>query len=279
MLCISANCIGQIWGGNYVFAANNETTTALLAAVRDFTEYYPDEKAGIILTAEFSGSGTIDTWIMFLFYDGPSPRSGVFDNFTAVGPLVNDCRTRDYSELLTSNNWAVLEDSVYTIATETTPLPNATVGLVVLGAYYDHWRSVAVENQFVPGVVASLAIQPMPKGIAKVARDRGGDLLDLDPGADLLIFEYDFSYWSQNDDAKIDEANKALYGGMRALIDGFVTEGLIEDVYQPLFMNDGYFRQDYFGRLRETSRSLAVNVQQRVDPNGFFRTRTGGFKI
>lgn len=29
----------------------------------------------------------IDTWIMFLFYDGPEPPKGVFDNFTALNPL------------------------------------------------------------------------------------------------------------------------------------------------------------------------------------------------
>lgn len=29
----------------------------------------------------------VDTWIMFLFYDGPSPPKGVFDNFTDIGPI------------------------------------------------------------------------------------------------------------------------------------------------------------------------------------------------
>ena len=37
---------GQIWGGNIVYTADQ--TPQILAAVRDFTEYYPDDKAGIV---------------------------------------------------------------------------------------------------------------------------------------------------------------------------------------------------------------------------------------
>lgn len=268
----------QVWGGNYIYSNSNETTTALLKALRDFSEYYPDEKAGIILTSEFSGDGIIDLWIMFLFYDGPTVPDGVFDNFTTIGPTINSCKTQSYNELLSSNDWSVLKGSVYTIATEMTPLPNSTVGAEVLGAYYDHWRSIAVKNENVAGVIASIAFQPLPKVLAQTARDNGGDLIDLDP-VDRLIMEFDFSYWSEDDDSTIDQANQELYGGMKTLVDGFVAGGVIEDAYRPLFMNDGYFREDYFGRLRDESRSLAASTQQRVDSNGFMRTRTGGFKL
>lgn len=64
----------------------------MLAAVRDFTEYYPDEKAALIMTAELTSLGAIDIWTMFLFYDGPTPPPGVFDNFTAIGPFTNNCK-------------------------------------------------------------------------------------------------------------------------------------------------------------------------------------------
>lgn len=39
---------GQIWGGNIIYSADQ--TSEILAAVRDFTEYYPDDKAGIVST-------------------------------------------------------------------------------------------------------------------------------------------------------------------------------------------------------------------------------------
>jgi hypothetical protein len=50
-------------------------------------------------------------------------------------------------------------------------------------------------------------------------------------------------------------------------------------VYLPLFANDGYFRQDYFGRLRPENHALARRVRDKVDPEGMFARRTGGFKI
>lgn len=37
---------GQIWGGNIIYTSDK--TPQILAAVRDFTEYYPDDKAGIV---------------------------------------------------------------------------------------------------------------------------------------------------------------------------------------------------------------------------------------
>jgi hypothetical protein len=42
-------------------------------------------------------------------------------------------------------------------------------------------------------------------------------------------------------------------------------------------MNDGYYRQDYFGRLK--TKGFAKQLQQKYDPEGFFVTRTGGFKM
>ena len=127
----------------------------MLVAVRNFTENYPDEKAGIIMTGEITGLGVVDIWIMFLFYDGPTPPAGVFDIFTDIGPSANNCKTRSYYDLLTYNDFAVVKGSIYTIATETTSLPNATVGAEVLGAYYDHWRSTTMSVLEVSGIIGS----------------------------------------------------------------------------------------------------------------------------
>lgn len=89
----------QIWGGNYVFTATESTTSKILAALRDFTEHYPDEKAGIIVTTEHTA--LLNLWIIFLFYDGPSPPPGVFDSFKAIGPDLDTTKTWDkYTDLV-----------------------------------------------------------------------------------------------------------------------------------------------------------------------------------
>lgn len=249
----------------------------MLAALRDFTEYYPDEKAGIIMTGELSALGAIDLWIMFLFYDGPTPPAGVFDNFTAIGPFTNNCKTRSYYDLLTYNDFAVVKGSIYTITTETTPLPNATNGAEVLGAIYDNWRNTTESVIGVSGIIGSIAFQPIPKMIARKAREMGGDLIDLDDEVDRLIVEFDFSYWLSTDDATIDAATQQLYTGTRDVVTTYTERGQLPEAYLPLFANDGYFRQDYWGRIRTAD--FARSVRDAYDPEGLFAQRTGGFKF
>jgi hypothetical protein len=95
-VCSTLNCLismltDQVWGGNYIFT--HQQTPQVLEALRNFVDTYPDDKAAIICTYEHAAF--ISTWIMFLFYDGPSPPEGVFDNFTAIGPTPDTTKTFD----------------------------------------------------------------------------------------------------------------------------------------------------------------------------------------
>ncbi|KAF6787582.1 FAD binding domain-containing protein [Colletotrichum sojae] len=252
---LQAYTMGQIWGGNLVF--DGDSTDEVLAAIRDFTEHYDDPKAAIIATSELTVLNAVNIWVIFLFYDGPQPPPGVFDRFMKAGPNINTCKTRTYADLLKANDLFVLKGSVYTIATETTPLPPAAAGARVMRAYYDHWYNTSSARAGVAGVIASMALQPLPKSMSKIARDKGGDLLDLDDSVDRIVFEFNYSYLLRLDDARIDAAMIELYGGMKTRVDGFVKDGTLSDAYRPLFMNDGYFRQDYWGRLRPEKRIFA----------------------
>lgn len=202
----------------------------------------------------------------------------MFDEFTTLNPTINSCKTRTYADFLSANNWAVLHGSVYTIATETTPLPPAGRD-DIMKAYYDHWYNTSAAASSVPGLIASIAFQPMPKSLAAIAKDKGGDLMGLDDAADRIIFEFDYSYWLQADDNKVDQTMVSLYSGMKAIVDEYVADRSLPDVYRPLFMNDAYFRQDYWGRLNPSTKEFAASVMASVDPNGLFQTRTGGFKM
>ena len=277
----------QVWGGNLIFDASK--SPELLAAVRNFTLNYPDDKAGIILTSEITAFSLVQIWIMFLFYDGPEPPAGVFDMFTSLKPSLNTCKTRSLYDLLATNNWAVLKGSVYTIATETTTLsPDAAATDKHLQTCFDHWVNVSNSVAEVPGLVASVAFQPYPAALARRAKEIDaqlggtGDLIAFDDSVDRIIFEFDFSYWPgiKANDRKIDDATVRLYSGMKDIVDSAVGAGLIPDGYRPLFMNDGYFRQDYWGRLNPESRALAESVRDQVDPNKFWVERTaGGFLL
>ncbi|KAK6841171.1 FAD binding domain-containing protein [Apiospora arundinis] len=264
---------GDVWGGHYTFSATEDNNKKLLAAVRDFTEYYPDEKAGVILTAETTVGGLLDIWILF-------PPAGIFSNFTDVGPSLTSVKTQSYAKLLTGNNWAVLRGSVYTIGTETTPYPAREHGAEIMGSYLASWRNVSSGVLPVTGLIASVAFQPMPKRLAAKARSMGGDMLDLDDGVDRIIFEYDYSYWIPSDTEKVDRAMQDTYTGLGNRVKEFQAQDkLPKDAYLPLFMNDGYFRQDYFGRLKPENTALARRVRDELDPQGLWAGRTGGFKM
>ncbi|KAL4878318.1 hypothetical protein BJY04DRAFT_114143 [Aspergillus karnatakaensis] len=268
--------IGKVWGGNYVFTADK--TPEILQAVRDFTEYYPDDKAAIIVTAEHAL--VLNTWIMFLFYDGPEPPQGVFDNFTALNPIKTTKTWDTYYDLLKNNDFFILQGQRYTIATETTPLPPTEAGETVMQTYYDHWFNMTNTVLDVPNMIGSLALQPMPRAITAKAKERGGDLLNFPTDQDYIIIELDFSYAFAASDNKIDSANKNLYRGFDALISGFIEDGVLPDGERPLFMNDAYYSQDYWGRLSPASREVARGAREMYDPEGFWQRRTsGGFRL
>ncbi|KAI1140162.1 FAD binding domain-containing protein [Hypoxylon sp. FL0543] len=271
---------GDIWGGNLEFDATPENTAALLTAVRNFTENYPDQKAGIIMTAERTLSTLLDIWVLFLYYNGPEPPQGVFDSFLAIGPTINTCKTQRYSALLSGNNWAVVKGSVYTIGTETIPLPSKENGPEIMQAIFDHWVNVSDTAKFVPGLIASIAFQPMPKEIAEIAQTKGGDMLDLDDSIDRIVVELDYSFYYKSDYDQIDLTMRATYDGIADIVKSYQqSSALPSGVYLPLFMNDCFYPQDYFGRLRPEKLQLAQKVQAEVDPDGFWKERTGGFKI
>lgn len=270
----------QVWGGNLIYAANNETTPQLLAALRDFTDDYPDAKAGIILTAERTLATLVDIWILFLYYNGPTPPAGVFDTFFAVDHSIDTTKTRSYNDLVTANNWAVLKGSVYTIGTETTPVPPQNHGAEVLGTYFDTWVNASNEAAFVPGLVASIAFQPMPRVIPEIARQKGGDLLDLDDDVNRIMIELDYSFLVNADYPQVDQTMQDTYNSLRAARQRFEEQGKVTaGIYLPLFMNDCFYRQDYFGRLRPEKRELAMRMRDELDPSGLWRDRTGGFKV
>lgn len=216
---------------------------------------------------------------MFLFYDGPDPPEEVFKNFTDIKPFVNTCKTQTMSELVSGNNWAVLKGNVYQIGTETVPLPSSADGAEIMRAFFDTWSDASDGAALVPGTIASIAFQPAPRGLARVARQQGGDLLDLDDDIDRLVLELNYSFTYNASYAEVDEVMRNTYGGLREVVRNYTDAGSLPgDAYLPLFANDAFYAQDYWGRLRPESAVLARRVSQEVDPEGIFRTRTGGWK-
>ncbi|PVI05955.1 FAD-binding domain-containing protein [Periconia macrospinosa] len=275
---LQAHPQANVWGGNLVYLRTPEKDKKLLKAVRDFTEYNTDPKAAVIVTAERTNVNLVDSWIIFLFYDGPSPPLGKFENFTDINPVLDTTRERTYADLMALSNWVVLKGEVVDIATETIPLPSAANEEKVMEALHSHWRNVSSTTLLELGIVASIAWQPFPKAIAREARKRSPDLIDADDSVDRIIIEMNYAFTSPLSYDKMADTMETTYTGVRQRILGWQADGTLPQAYLPVFMNYGFYRQDYFGRLKPESRALAKAVSEKVDPNGLFQKRTGGWK-
>lgn len=260
------------------FPSTPKTDTVILNAIRDFTEHYPDEKAAIIPTAILTGAGLVNMWTIFMFYNGPEPPAGTFANFTAAKPFLNTCKTRSFRDFVRANNYGVITGSVYHIGTETMPLPSAA-NIDVLEDIHEHWRNVRNSVKLVPGMTSNIGYQPLPKGMARIAKQRGGDLLDMSDDVDRIVLQITLSHLSSINTPQIEAAMRTAYTGFKDRVDNYTAEGVLPETHLPLFMNDAFYDQDYFGRLRPEHQQLVARVQQEVDPDGMFRDRTGGFKI
>lgn len=269
--------IGTIWGGAYYF--NSNQTEDVLLATRNFTENYPDDKAAVIVVNQITPATSSNFWYVIVFYDGASPPAGTFDAFTSLSPFLDVTASQNYSTFLAAGDTQFFTSQIVTIMTETSPLPEEEVGLEVTKAYYDQFYNVTMDSASVSGLVATTAWQPLPKRLAAHALAQGGDLLSLSPDVDRILIEVDFSYSLPSDDTQINAGVKEIFTGLRTLEQGFVREGKLKDAYVPLFMNDANFQQDYWGRLRKGTKEFAIGVRDAVDPRGFFKDRTGGFKL
>lgn len=75
---------------------------------------------------------------------------------------------------LKNNDIFILKGQRYIIGTETTPLPKNNGSSAILQTYYDHWFNVSNSVLEVPGLLASMAFQPMPRAITQKAKQLGG---------------------------------------------------------------------------------------------------------
>ncbi|EDN03018.1 FAD binding domain-containing protein [Histoplasma capsulatum] len=268
--------IGKVWGGNLIISA--EKSNKVLAAVRDFTEYYPDDKAAIIATRNIGIENPLDIWLIFLFYDGETAPPGTFDNFTNIGPILNTAKTQSYSALVSAQDALVITGNIVDMAVEHSPLPNVA-NPEVMQSINNHFEAVTNANALVPGLLGTLSLQPIPKRLARHARENGGDLLDLDDSVDRLLVEFNYAYTLPSYVPQIERALKAVTDAVRKDTLERIKEGTLPDAHLPLFMNDANHAQDYFGRLRPEKLEYARRVRSEYDPKGLFRDRTGGFKM
>ncbi|CCM00874.1 uncharacterized protein FIBRA_02920 [Fibroporia radiculosa] len=87
---------GQVWGGQITIAS--QYVDQVNTATANFAMNVTDPKAALITTIDFT-DGQIVASVM-MFYDAPTPPSGIFDDFLAISYIQKNVSTRSYLSLV-----------------------------------------------------------------------------------------------------------------------------------------------------------------------------------
>ncbi|PBK85330.1 FAD-binding domain-containing protein [Armillaria gallica] len=100
---------GSVWGG--VASYNASYISVFNAAAVKFCSEVTDPKAAMVMTYAYaSGQVSLATQ---MFYDGPTPPDGIFDDFLAIPALAQDFTTRSYFDLIGSTTFPTGLRTVY----------------------------------------------------------------------------------------------------------------------------------------------------------------------
>ncbi|PBK61220.1 FAD-binding domain-containing protein [Armillaria solidipes] len=92
---------GAVWGG--VASYNASYISAFNAAAVKFCSEVTDPKAAMVMTYAYaSGQVSLSTQ---MFYDGPTPPDGIFDDFLAIPSSAEDFTTRSFFDLIASTTF------------------------------------------------------------------------------------------------------------------------------------------------------------------------------
>ncbi|KAK0184492.1 FAD dependent oxidoreductase [Armillaria mellea] len=124
---------GAVWGGAASY--NASYVSAFNAATVKFCSEVTDPKAAMAMLYSYVNGQVLLT--AEIFYDGPTPPDGIFDDFLAIPALAQDLTTRSYFDLINS-----------TLASTNSEAGYRTV--------FNHIPTLEYSESFIEGVVGEL---------------------------------------------------------------------------------------------------------------------------
>ncbi|KZV76893.1 FAD-binding domain-containing protein [Peniophora sp. CONT] len=89
---------GDVWGG--IFSVGGSQFSALTTAIASFSANNTDSRAAVVTGYQY-GLGAAFAYNV-LFYDGPTPPAGIFDDWLVIPTLSSDLMTRDFASFIQS---------------------------------------------------------------------------------------------------------------------------------------------------------------------------------
>lgn len=81
---------------------------ALYEALHDYIAAPKDPKSAVIFT-HLQPVGLFNAYMLFFSYDGPNPPPGAFGKFWDIKATIDMCKTRTYTDLVSSTLSAALQ--------------------------------------------------------------------------------------------------------------------------------------------------------------------------
>ncbi|KAK7056284.1 hypothetical protein VNI00_002837 [Paramarasmius palmivorus] len=257
--------IGEVWGGVMISLGKDEMHQ-LAAATAKFSAENTDPKASIITT--FGNLLAQPTTTTLLFYDGPTPPPGLFDDFLAVSAIDRDIKTRDFLSLVTSSPSNATTGTRGTF--DTLSFHELTPG--VLNAVVDEATYWGGELFLKGGLFVAYAVEPflpdiLTKGTYATAYpdSRSKRFLPSD-----IYFSWTLETWDSDFQAAIKNTTARL-------VEASVADGQTDVPYAPLYSN--YAISDVpVERMYGENLDKLRAIRARVDPSNVMGL-TGGFRI
>ncbi|KAK0229779.1 FAD-binding domain-containing protein [Armillaria nabsnona] len=124
---------GAVWGG--LASYNASYISAFTTASVKFCSEVTDPKAGMIIAYGYtSGQVFLSTQ---MFYDGPTPPDGIFNDFLAIPASAQDITTRSFFDLINSTSVSI----------------NAAAGYRIV---YNHIPTLEYSESFIQGIIDEL---------------------------------------------------------------------------------------------------------------------------
>ncbi|KAI9172775.1 FAD-binding, type 2 [Paramyrothecium foliicola] len=282
---------GRIWGGIRTYTGDKHSE--LLAAVSRFTANNADPKAALIPTFNFFGvlGLNIPAIIVFIFYDGPAPPAGVFDELDAIPSLTDGTRQRTMGNLVQDVFAGDLEGLGFNIAFNAFPnMPIANMS-DFLDEKFETAKAIsskAALEDLINFRLFTFTVQPLPKSISR-ASSISGNALGLRPEhGDRIWVEYNVAWLVPTCDTACPEfvsnavdifhdLHESKYSGIPPTNYESGDLDYIRSSYNPIFMNDAIKGQKVLESYGQETYLRLKDIHERYDPEGLLSTRQGGF--
>lgn len=256
---------GQVWGGLITYTSN--VLDQVTQASENFAANVQDKKAAIITTYNYL---IADIGVsQLIFYDGPTPPAGIFDEFLAIPHLTQDIMTRDFLSLVLAspaNATAGIRGNFNSV-----PLRSLTPTMYeAIRNETKFWGSRLLLNS---GTFISYDVEPFDKGLLSFA-PAGSSAYPPDRSVPYLPLNIYYAWTSSLADSAFQDA---IRQSAQQLTNVALAEGQVGVNTASIYPNYALFDESV-ERIYGDNLSKLKTVKARVDPNNVMGL-AGGFKI